>query len=67
MVVFYPEDNPITFGKNAVIPAEGWFVFGVVADIHWDKDKHVLTKKIILVWGESKWKIDFGELSSSWR
>ena len=45
---FYPEDNPITFGKNAVIPAEGWFVFGVVADIHWDKDKHVLTKKSFL-------------------
>ena len=45
---FYPEDNPITFGKNAVIPAEGWFVFGVVADIHWDKDKHILTKKSFL-------------------
>lgn len=42
---FYPEDNPITFGKNAVIPAEGWLIFGVVADITWDKNQHVLTKK----------------------
>ena len=42
---FYPEDNPITFGKSAVIPAEGWFIFGVVAEIHWDKNQHILTKK----------------------
>jgi pSer/pThr/pTyr-binding forkhead associated (FHA) protein len=42
---FYPEDNPISFGSKAVIPADGFFVFGIVAEINWNKSKHILTKK----------------------
>jgi pSer/pThr/pTyr-binding forkhead associated (FHA) protein len=41
---FYPEDNPISFGSKAVIPASGFFVFGIVAEINWNKNIHVLTK-----------------------
>jgi len=42
---FYPEDNPISFGSKAVIPVDGWLVFGIVAEINWNKSKHILTKK----------------------
>ena len=30
---FYPEEKPLTFGKNAVISINHWWVFGVVANI----------------------------------
>lgn len=41
---FYPEENPLTFGKNAVISINHWWVFGVVAEISWEDKAHVLTK-----------------------
>ena len=41
---FYPEENPLTFGKNAVISINHWWVFGVVAEIVWADKAHVLQK-----------------------
>ena len=41
---FYPEDNGLTFGKNAIISINHWWVFGVVAHIHWNDKAHILTK-----------------------
>ena len=41
---FYPEENPLTFGKNAVISIDHWWVFGVVAEIVWADKAHILNK-----------------------
>ena len=41
---YYPEENPLTFGKNAVISINHWWVFGVVAQITWEDKAHVITK-----------------------
>ncbi len=41
---FYPEENPLTFGKNAVISIDHWWVFGVVAEIVWADKAHVINK-----------------------
>ena len=42
---FYPEENPLTFGKNAVISINHWWVFGVVAEISWADKAHIIAKK----------------------
>ena len=41
---FYPEENSLTFGKNAVISINHWWVFGVVAEISWADKAHVIAK-----------------------
>ena len=35
-VDFFTPRKPLTFGKNAVISIDHWWVFGVVAQIEWD-------------------------------
>lgn len=43
---WYPESRPLTFGDDAaMVHPAGWYVFGTVAEIHWDGKQHVLTKK----------------------
>ena len=41
---FYPEEKPLTFGKNSVISINHWWVFGVVAEIEWDNKAHHISK-----------------------
>lgn len=41
---FYPEENPLTFGKNAIIGVDHWWVFGVVAEITWNNKEHRIQK-----------------------
>ncbi len=41
---YYPEENDLTFGKNSVVSINHWWVFGVVAEIHWVDKSHVLSK-----------------------
>ena len=45
-VFFYPEGNPLSFGKKtAIIQVNGWFVFGTVAKITWNNKEHLITKE----------------------
>ncbi len=47
---WYPEDKSVTLGgKGAMIPTQGWFHWGVVADVKWNGKRHVITKRSFLV------------------
>jgi hypothetical protein len=37
---WYPEDRKLTFGKDAMIPVDGWFAWGTVAEVWWDGKRH---------------------------
>jgi pSer/pThr/pTyr-binding forkhead associated (FHA) protein len=39
---WYPEDRKITFGGEGMIPVKGFFTGGVVAEVSWDGEAHVL-------------------------
>ncbi len=42
---WHPEDRSLTFGGDGMIPVEGMFSGGVVADVSWDGKNHVLNKQ----------------------
>ena len=43
---FYPESNPLSFGKKtAIIQVSGFLVFGTVARITWNNKEHILEKE----------------------
>ena len=43
---FYPEANPLSFGrKTAIVQVSGFFIFGTVARITWNNKEHVITKE----------------------
>ena len=46
---YFPEANPMTFGKAAMIRIEGWFTSGNVATIQWDGKRHIIEKHKWLV------------------
>jgi pSer/pThr/pTyr-binding forkhead associated (FHA) protein len=46
---WHPEVQPLTFGARGMIPVEGMFTGGVVADVGWDGKNHVLTKQARLL------------------
>ncbi|MFZ5478886.1 MAG: FHA domain-containing protein [Myxococcota bacterium] len=37
---WYPEDRKLTFGRDAMIPVEGFFAWGTVAEVWWDGKRH---------------------------
>ncbi len=37
---WYPEDRALTFGTAGMIQVEGWFTWGVAAEVVWDGRKH---------------------------
>lgn len=41
---WHPEDRTLTFGGDGMIPVEGWLHSGVVADLTWDGQNHVVHK-----------------------
>lgn len=46
---WYPEGQPLTFGRAGIIPVGGWFAAGVVAEVKWDGRRHTLTRHSTLV------------------
>ncbi len=46
---WYPEGQPLTFGRAGIIPVGGWFAAGVVAEVKWDGRRHTLTRSSTLV------------------
>ena len=42
---WFPEDRALTFGSGGMIDVEGWFTWGTCADVSWDGNRHVVTKK----------------------
>jgi hypothetical protein len=46
---WHPEELVLTFGKGGLVPVDGMFTGGVVAEVVWDKTAHVLRKKAALV------------------
>lgn len=42
---WHPEDRALTFGGGGMVPVEGWFTGGVVAEIVWKDRQHILVKK----------------------
>ena len=46
---WHPEVQPLTFGARGMVPVEGMFTGGVVADVGWDGKNHVLTKQARLL------------------
>ena len=41
---WYPEDRPLTFGSKGMVAVEGWFTWGVAAEVVWDGRKHTLKR-----------------------
>jgi hypothetical protein len=41
---WHPEDRTLTFGGDGMIPVEGWLHSGIVADLTWDGQNHVIHK-----------------------
>ncbi len=41
---WYPEDRPMTFGTKGMVQVEGWFTWGVCAEVVWDGRKHTLKR-----------------------
>ncbi len=46
---WHPEVQPLTFGDRGMVPVEGMFTGGVVADVGWDGKNHILTKQARLL------------------
>ena len=46
---WFPEDRGLTMGGGGMIPVEGMFTGGVVAEITWDGKAHVLNKRARLL------------------
>ena len=46
---WFPEDRGLTMGGGGMIPVEGMFTGGVVAEITWDGTAHVLNKRARLL------------------
>ncbi|RME28844.1 MAG: FHA domain-containing protein [Deltaproteobacteria bacterium] len=47
---WYPEDRSVTFGgRGAMIPTQGWFHWGVVAEVTWNGKRHVIHRRSRLV------------------
>jgi len=44
-----PGDKILSFGKGGKIPVQGWFTGGIVAEIHWSGNDHILKKTAALV------------------
>jgi pSer/pThr/pTyr-binding forkhead associated (FHA) protein len=42
---WYPGERSLTLGASANIEVEGWFTWGVCAEIGWDGKRHVLSRK----------------------
>lgn len=41
---WYPEDRPLTFGSKGMVSVEGWFTWGICAEVVWDGRKHTLKR-----------------------
>ena len=41
---YFPESNPLSFGKAAIVKVNGFMVGKVVANITWNGKQHILTK-----------------------
>ncbi len=41
---WYPEDRPLTFGTKGMVETEGWWTWGVVAEVAWDGKQHTLRR-----------------------
>jgi hypothetical protein len=41
---WYPEDRTLTIGSKAMVQVEGWFTWGVAAEVVWDGRKHSLKR-----------------------
>ena len=41
---WYPEDQPLTFGGGGMVEVAGWRSRGIVAEVTWDGQYHVLNK-----------------------
>jgi hypothetical protein len=41
---WFPENRTITFGNDGMVPVDGLFTWGVVAEVAWDGKRHVVTK-----------------------
>ena len=41
---WYPEDRPLTFGSKGMVAVEGWFTWGVCAELVWDGRKHMVQR-----------------------
>ena len=39
-----PEDRPLTFGTAGMVETQGWFTWGVVAEVMWDGKQHTLRR-----------------------
>ena len=41
---WYPEDRGLTFGGKGMISVRGWFTWGMVAEVKWDGNTHVINR-----------------------
>lgn len=41
---WYPEDRPLSFGSKGMVQVEGWFTWGVAAEVVWDGRKHTVKR-----------------------
>jgi hypothetical protein len=57
---WFPEESPLTFGSEGMIHVEGLRARGIVAEVTWDGNGHLITKKGML----AKVKINGGSVSS---
>ncbi|MEE2830659.1 MAG: FHA domain-containing protein [Myxococcota bacterium] len=46
---WHPEDHSLTFGKKAMVAIEGMFSVAIAAEISWDGNRHVITRRSSLV------------------
>jgi pSer/pThr/pTyr-binding forkhead associated (FHA) protein len=42
---WFPEDRPLTLGTGGMVETEGWFTWGVVAELAWDGKHHTVRRQ----------------------